>query len=64
MFFVMTWMIRGAFVFWIGAFGIGLADMALKLHDHTVTAYRKGPISAGEFTRMMTDGHVASKTSR
>lgn len=40
--------------FWIGAFGIGFADMALKLHDETAMVYRRGPISASTFTRMMT----------
>lgn len=39
--------------FWIGAFGVGFADMALKLHDQTAMAYKRGPISASTFTRMM-----------
>ena len=40
--------------FFIGSFGIGLVDMVMQLHDQTAAAYRRGPISAVTFTRMMT----------
>jgi hypothetical protein len=62
MFSTLEWLIRGMFVFWLGVFGIELSDMALSLHDQAVAAYRKGPISAGQFTRLLTA--PASKRSK
>lgn len=62
MFSILEWLIRGVFIFWLSVFGIGLSDMALSLLDQTVAAYRKGPISAGQFTRLLTA--PASKRSR
>ena len=40
--------------FFIGSFGVGFADLAMQLHKQTVVAYKRGPISAVTFTRMMT----------
>ena len=44
------------FWFFFSVFGIGLADMAMDLQNQAIKAYQKGPISAGQFTRMMTGG--------
>jgi len=40
--------------FLIGSFGVGFVDLALQLHNQTAAAYKRGPISATTFTRMMT----------
>ena len=42
------------FYFLISVFGIGVADTVMELQRQTIKAYQKGPIKAGEFTRMMT----------
>ena len=40
--------------FFIGSFGVGFADLAMQLHNQTVVAYKRGPISTVTLTRMMT----------
>lgn len=45
---------RIVFYFWLGVGGVTFADFALGLHDMTAAAYKKGPVSASQFTRMMT----------
>jgi len=51
---VIEFSMRIVFYFWLGVGGVTLADFALGLHDMTAAAYKKGPISASQFTRMMT----------
>ncbi len=53
---------RDFYFFWVGVFGICFTEMALSLHDHTVTAYRKGPSREGQFTLILTG--TTSKGSR
>ncbi len=56
MFVIFNYSLKIFLFFWLGAFGVGFVDMALKLHDHTAAAYKRGPISASAFTQMMTYG--------
>ena len=55
MFVIFDYSLKMFLFFWLGAFGVGFVDMALKLHDQTALAYKRGPISASTFTHMMTD---------
>ena len=56
MFFIFDYSLKIFLFFWLGAFGVGFVDMALKLNDQKAAAYKHGPISASTFTSMMTDG--------
>lgn len=51
---VIDWLVRFIFFIWLGAFGIGFADLAVRIQAETISAYKKGPVSASKFTRMMT----------
>jgi len=42
------------FYFWLTVGGITLTDFAMGLHDMTASTYKKDPVSASQFTRMMT----------
>lgn len=50
------------FYFWLAVGGITLTDFALALHDLTVKTYKKGPVRASQFTRMMTGTPKARKS--
>ncbi len=49
------WMLRLILFFWLGAFGIGLVDLATQLQAEAIQTYQKGPVSASKFTQMMTE---------
>ena len=51
---IIEFSMRLTFYFWLTVGGITLTDFAMGLHDMTVAAYRKGPVSAAQFTQMMT----------
>jgi hypothetical protein len=51
---IFDWFLRLILFFWLGAFGIGFADLAIQLQTETIKAYQKGPVSASKFTRIMT----------
>ncbi len=51
---IIDWLMRFIFFIWLGAFGVGLADFAVRIQSETIKAYQKGPVSASKFTRMMT----------
>ncbi len=51
---IIEYSIKITFYFWLTVGGITLIDFALGLHDLTVKAYKKGPISVSQFTKMMT----------
>jgi len=52
---IMNFAIKAVFYFALSIFGIGIVDIAISLQRQTIKAYQKGPISAGQFTRMMTE---------
>ncbi|MDZ4662950.1 MAG: hypothetical protein SGJ18_15160 [Pseudomonadota bacterium] len=51
---IFDWILRAILFFWLGAFGIGFADLAVQLQSEAIKAYQKGPLSASKFTQMMT----------
>lgn len=51
---IFEWLMRAILFFWLGAFGVGFADLAIQLQSEAIKAYKKGPVSASKFTRTMT----------
>lgn len=52
---VIDWFVKLIFWFWLTVWGVALTDIAIDLQNTTIKAYQKGPISAGAFTKMLTD---------
>ena len=51
---IFEWLLKAILFFWLGIFGMGFADLAVQLQSEAIKAHQKGPISATQFTRMMT----------
>lgn len=61
---VIDWFLKIIFWSWLTVFSVSLADVALDLHDTTVRAYKKGPISAKAFTQMLTAPDTPRKSKK
>lgn len=52
---IFDWILKLILFFWLGVFGVGLTDLAIRLQSEAIKTYQKGPLSASKFTQIMTE---------
>lgn len=51
---IFDWILKLILFLWLGVFGIGLTDLAIRLQAEAIKTYQRGPVSASKFTEIMT----------